>query len=190
MTQDLSLISQWISRKDSHQAQANAVCVLSGILALALLAQVSISLPWTPVPITGQTFGVALMSLLWGRKRGLSVMLGYLLFGSMGLPIFAHAGSGFPFGPTAGYLFGMVLASYVVGSLADKGWNRSFLKTWLAATLGSLIIFSCGLIVLSYFVPAPLLLAQGFLPFLPGDVLKTFTASAIAYRCHRSLELK
>jgi biotin transport system substrate-specific component len=154
---------------------------------LSLLAQISIQLPWTPVPITGQTFGVALIALSMGRKRAVAVVLAYLTIGSLGAPVFALGKSGLNIGPTSGYLIGMVFSSYWMGFLADKGWTKTYLKSWFAATSGSLITFGFGLLVLSYYIPSKGLLAAGLLPFIPGDAIKTVFASAMSVVARRAI---
>ncbi|MFN8943975.1 MAG: biotin transporter BioY [Pseudobdellovibrionaceae bacterium] len=166
------ILSQQASLKQSEWIM-NVVTVGLGVSIIALLAQVSISLPFTPVPITGQTFGVALISLLWGWKRAVVTTLAYLTLGAAGLPIFALGKTGLMMGPTLGYLVGMVIASLWMGFLADRGWTKSFLKSWIAATSGSVIVFTFGLFVLSFFVPASGLLMAGLFPFIPGDIIKT-----------------
>lgn len=174
-----------ILEKTENKILANTVFVVLGVVLISVLAQVAIPLPWTPVPITGQTFGVALMSLTWGRKRGLAVLAAYLSLGSLGLPIFAAGKSGLILGPTSGYLVGMLIASYWMGFFADRGWTKSYLHSWLAAVTGSVIIFSFGVAVLALYVPANQLLMSGVIPFLPGDVLKTILASAMASKTRK-----
>ncbi len=187
MILEQSLLSQIIFQS-SHKILHNTISVILGVLVIAALAQVAIPLPWTPVPITGQTFGVSLIALLWGRKRGVVTVLTYLTLGAFGAPVFALGRYGLSWGPTAGYLVGMLIASYWMGYLADLGWTKTFLRTWLAAFLGSCIIFSCGVFVLSFFIPTKTLLIAGVLPFLPGDFIKTLISSSVAYQTHRSLE--
>ncbi len=185
MNQESALVPQLISQR-GNRAIENVLSIVIGVVGLSLLAQIAIPLPWTPVPITGQTFGVALAALLWGRKRGVAVVLSYLFLGSLGLPIFALGKSGMTMGPTAGYLLGMVIATYWMGMLADFGWTKTYLKSWLAATSGSLIIFAFGAAVLSFFVPTKDILVMGVLPFLPGDSVKTAIASFLAFRAQKS----
>jgi len=158
----------------------NVVLILTGVFLLSILAQFSVSLPFTPVPITGQTFGVVLVSLLWGSKRATTITLSYLGLGALGLPIFALGKSGILLGPTIGYLFGMLIASYFVGLLADHGFTSSFRKSLAAAFFGSLFIFGIGLLGLSFFVPMSVLIQQGLLPFIPGMVIKNVLAASIA----------
>lgn len=184
MTQDQAFMPQLITQNGNRTWQ-NILSIAVGVALISLLAQIAIPLPFTPVPITGQTFGVVLTALLWGRRRGVATVLSYMSLGGLGLPIFALGKSGFSVGPTMGYLIGMLIASYVVGTLADRGWTNKFYKTWLAAFCGSVIIFSCGLAVLSYFVPSQLLLTSGLFPFMPGDVIKTLLASTIAWKMNK-----
>jgi biotin transport system substrate-specific component len=169
---------------------AESLIWFSGVLLISALAQIAIPLSFTPVPVTGQTFAVALVSLLWGRTRAFSVVAGYLLLSVCGLPVLA-GGAAFTFGvsailPSSGYLIGMLVASVVVGGLADRGFAASWPKAFLAATLGSLCIFTCGVIVLSLFVSQfeTSLIVAGVLPFLPGDILKNSLASWLASRAY------
>ena len=89
--------------KRGNSLVENLAVVTGGVILLALLAQVAIPLPFTPVPITGQTFAVAFISLVWGAKRGGAVVFAYLLVGAAGLPVFANAQSGLAVGPTMGF---------------------------------------------------------------------------------------
>jgi len=182
--QELAIVPHYLILR-GNKTHENILCIVSGVLALSLLAQMSISLPWTPVPITGQTFGVALIALLWGRKRGTAAVLSYLFLGGMGLPIFAMGKSGFSLGPTFGYLVGMLVAAYLMGTLADRGWTKKFFLSYFAAFLGSLVIFSFGVLVLSFFIPRENLLMAGVLPFLPGDIIKTMLASSLAFQAQK-----
>lgn len=187
MTHHQALVPQIIIHT-KNQSVSNLVSIFIGVVSMSLLAQLTIPLSWTPVPITGQTFGVALISLLWGRKRAIAVMSAYLSAGAMGLPVFANAKSGLSFGPTSGYLIGMFAASFFMGSLADLGFTKTFLKSWLAAFLGSVITFFFGILVLSFFVPHNQLFAAGVYPFLPGDCIKTLAASFLANKTFKYVE--
>ena len=168
-----------------HKTIFEIISVLLGICLIGILAQISIPLPWTPVPITGQTFGVALVALSWGRRRALSVLVGYMTLGMAGLPLFALGKSGQLVGPSLGYLVGMVFSSYIVGFMSDKWFTKSLAKTLIAAFCGSIIIFSCGLIGLSFFVPSQTLLAAGLFPFIPGDIAKNLLASIISWKLRK-----
>jgi biotin transport system substrate-specific component len=159
---------------------------LSLILAfsffIALLAQAAIPLPFSPVPITGQTLGVLLAGLLLGSRRGAACLLVYLAEGALGLPVFAGgtAGPAVLVGPTAGYLAGFVLAAYLVGRMAERGWDRSYGGTFLAMLLGNLAIYACGVTWLAlYLGDFGRALVGGLLPFIPGDLLKILLAVAL-----------
>ena len=101
----------------------NLALVLAGSLLIALSARISIHLPLSPVPITGQTFAVLLLAALYGRTLGAATLLTYIAEGLAGLPIFADGVGGVQvlLGPTAGYLIGFVAAAFLVGYLAEQG---------------------------------------------------------------------
>ena len=166
--------------QSKNKIQSEVILFFAGILSLSLLAQIAIPLPWTPVPITGQTLGVTLLALLWGQKRATSVFISYFLLGTVGLPIFAMGKSGFMMGPTLGYLVGMLASSFVVGYLADRGWSQKFSTALLASYIGSIFVFSFGVWGLSFFVPTHLLFVSGVLPFILGDAIKNVIASWLA----------
>jgi biotin transport system substrate-specific component len=150
-------------------------------LLLVASAYVAFPLPFSPVPVTGQTFGVLLVAMALGRARGTGVVVAYLLEGAAGLPVFAGGAAGpqVLFGPTGGYLLGFVLAAYIVGSLAERGWDRTIFRSIVAMTIGYAIIFACGLAMLSRFVPSDSLLALGLTPFLVGMLVKIGLAAWI-----------
>lgn len=150
-------------------------------ILLAATAYISINLPFSPVPITGQTFGVLLIAMALGRTRGVGLVTAYLIEGAMGLPVFAGGAAGpqVLIGPTGGYLFGFLGAAYLVGALADRGWDRNLVKSVTAMTLGTAVIFTTGLAQLSLFVPMNLLATAGLIPYLPGAVVKIAVAAAI-----------
>jgi len=150
-------------------------------LLLVGCAYLTINLPFSPVPITGQTFGVLLVAMALGRVRGSAVVLAYLAEGAAGLPVFAggKAGIGALLGPTGGYLIGFLLAAYVTGWLADYSWDRGYFKSVMAMLAGNVVIFSCGLAQLSFFVPGGSVLAMGLYPFLVGGLIKISVAAVI-----------
>jgi biotin transport system substrate-specific component len=156
-----------------------ALLAVSGSLLVALMAQVSIPLPFTPVPITGQTFAVLLVGALLGSRHGaLSVGL-YLLEGALGLPVFAGGtvGIGRLLGPTGGYLLGFIAAAWVVGWLCEHGWDRRISTAALAMGIGNAIIYLFGLPWLAYFVGAEKVLMAGLFPFILGDLIKLALAA-------------
>lgn len=159
----------------------DVLLILGGSLLTALSAQIAIPLPFSPVPITGQTFAVLLVGTLLGSRRGALAMLVYLGEGLLGLPVFA-GGKGGPavfMGPTAGYLWGFVAAAFLVGSLAERGWDRRIWSAAAAMFLGNGVIYLFGLPWLSRFVPGSLsqVLTLGLYPFIPGDILKLVLAA-------------
>jgi biotin transport system substrate-specific component len=160
----------------------NAVLIVGASLATALAAQVAIPVPWSPVPITGQTFAVLLSGAVLGVRRAMLAQIAYLLEGGAGLPFFAGASGGAAVfaGPTAGYLIAFPFAAALTGWLAERGWDRNFFGTLIAMLLGSVVIFAAGLLVLARFIPADHLLGAGLLPFIPGDFLKA-TLAALAF---------
>lgn len=158
-----------------------AMLVVGGSAFITLFAQVAIPLPFSPVPITGQTFAVLLVGALFGGSRGgLSVLL-YLLEGAVGLPVFAGGAAGLArlAGPTGGYLVGFVVAAFVVGLLAQRGWDRRVESTALAMLVGNVLIYAFGLSGLAHFVGVEKAFSLGFLPFIVGDLLK-LTLAALA----------
>lgn len=161
---------------------ANVLLVVAASLVTAAAAQVEIRLPWTPVPVSGQTFAVLLSGLVLGARRAFLAQMLYLAEGAMGLPVFSGGAAGFLhlLGPTGGYLIGFPFAAALTGSLAERGWDRRFVTMVAAMLLGSTVIFALGLAQLSRFVPAGQLLNAGLLPFLPGDLIKS-TLAALAF---------
>ena len=155
--------------------------VIGGSLAIAAAAQLRIVLPFTPVPVTGQTFAVLLVGALYGSKRGVATIMTYLSLGIMGLPVFSAAppGPGALVSPTAGYLIGYVGAAWLIGSLTERGWDRRPWTMALAMAVSSLVIFACGVLWLGRFVGWENVLQTGFFPFIPGDLIKIALATAL-----------
>jgi biotin transport system substrate-specific component len=160
---------------------AEVALILGATLFIAAFAQLSI--PLQPVPITGQTFAVLLVGMALGSRRGALALAAYLAEGAMGLPVFAEAKSGVAtiLGPTGGYLVGFVAAAWVVGYLAEKGWDRNFLKTFAAMAVGNAVIYALGLgWLLRYFAgDVNATLAAGMYPFLIGDAIKAAAAALL-----------
>ena len=156
------------------------ILVIAGVLLLAGLAQVEIVLPFTPVPITGQTFGVLLIGAAYGSKRGAATMIAYIAAGALGLPFFSGGGSGMRIltGATAGYLAGFVVAARVIGLLSERGLERSVRTSLIPFIAGTLIIYVFGVAWLSVIVGGfGKALTLGVLPFLVGDGFKLVAAS-------------
>ncbi|MBN1526295.1 MAG: biotin transporter BioY [Candidatus Omnitrophica bacterium] len=173
-----------ISRREiTTDARINAVIgVLFFILATALGAYVRIPVPGSPVPITLQTFFAILAGAVLGKRLGLFSQFGYLILGAAGLPLFSGlaAGGAHLFGPTGGYIFGFLCASYAVGAvLGANAASRTRVVT--AFAVGSAVILSCGAawLVFAYKIGLVKAVSVGVLPFIPGDIIKVLCASFI-----------
>lgn len=155
--------------------------VLAGTAVIALSAQVAVYLPFTPVPISGQTFGVLLIGLALGSRRGALAVATYVAQGAAGLPVFAGGASGLAvvLGPRGGYLAGMVLAAFVAGKLAERGWDRRLPSVAGAMLVGNAAIYAVALPWLAFFVGGDLgtAFALGCAPFLLGDAIKVALAA-------------
>lgn len=158
----------------------NAALITGASLLTALAARVAIPLPWSPVPVTGQTLAVLLTGMTLGARRGFLALALYLAEGLAGLPVFAGgaAGPAVLLGPSGGYLMAFPLAAALTGALAERGFDRRFVTTFAAMLAGSTVIFAGGLVWLARFVPAGQLLGAGLVPFVPGDILKASLAAA------------
>ena len=162
--------------------------IIGGSLLIGLSAQLAVRLPFSPVPVTAQTFAVLMIGALFGSRRGgLSVLL-YVIEGAMGLPVFAmgQGGAAVLLGPRGGYLVGFIVAAYAVGLLAERGWDRRIGSTILAMVLGNALIYTFGLLWLFclrlvFRVPIGTgsVLAMGLYPFIVGDVLKIVLAAIV-----------
>lgn len=156
--------------------------ILAGTILIALAAQVVIPVPGSPVPITGQTFGVLLSAGALGFRRGIAATVLYLLVGTVGLPVFAHGSHGIEIltGATGGYLIGFIAAAALIGRLAELGWDRNLIGAVGAMLIGSALIYAFGLPWLAYVaqVDAATTLQEGLYPFIPGDVVKLAFAAA------------
>ena len=186
----------------------DAALVMAGTALLVLGAWVSLTVPavqlgqlYVPVnayvPLTLQTFGVLFTGALLGARRGVAATGLYLLIGIVGLPVFAAGSDGvhragletivaldggrLVLGATGGYLLGFLLASAVVGGLAERGWDRHLGRSLAAMAIGSALIYACGVAWLALAAGLSLsdALLFGLWPFLPGDLLKLVAAAAL-----------
>jgi biotin transport system substrate-specific component len=166
----------------------DAALVIAFGTLMAAFARLAFYLPFTPVPITGQTLGVLLTGALLGSRRGGLAMLVYLADGVAGLPVFAGGMSawsptpaGVPviIGPSAGYLFSYPIAAFVVGLFAERGWDRDFLRAAIAMLAGEAVIYAVGVPWLALYVGARHALPLGMLPFIPGDFVKLIVAAVV-----------
>ncbi|MCX7918117.1 MAG: biotin transporter BioY [bacterium] len=157
--------------------------IITGIVVTALGAFVRIPLPFTPVPLTLQTFFVIFLGAALGRKYAAVTQFGYVLLGASGLPIFAGASFGLMHlsGPTGGYLIGFIAAAYLVGKLIPNTKPASYFQILRAMILGSLLILLFGTFQLAFIMHLDWkhAVVAGFLPFIPGDMLKSILAAGL-----------
>jgi biotin transport system substrate-specific component len=157
-----------------------AVLVAAGAGFVGLLAQLSIKLPNTPVPVTGQTFGVLLVGAVLGWQQAALSMGLYLVAGGLGVPWFANAGHGWG-GPSFGYVIGFLVAATVVGFLASRGGDRTVVRTVATMVVGTLIIYAIGVPWLAHQIHVPFTKAWhlGARPFFVGDAIKIGLAAGV-----------
>jgi biotin transport system substrate-specific component len=159
----------------------DAALIVGGSLLIGLSAHAKVWLPFSPVPVTGQTFAVLMLAALLGSRLGCLAVLAYIAEGAAGLPFFAvGAGPAALLGPTGGYLFGFIPAAYITGRLAEKGWDRRVGTTILAMILGNLAIYMFGLLWLCFLTGlSTRVLTLGLYPFIIGDSIKIILAAIL-----------
>jgi biotin transport system substrate-specific component len=165
-------------------------CAVVGSFLIAGLAQISFALPFTPVPITGQTLGVLLVGAAYGPGLGAATILLYLVWAVVGLPVLAPVDGVHATGldvlrltaATGGYLWGFVLAAALTGWLARRGWDRTFRSSIGAMLLGSIVIYAVALPWLHHVLTSATIeetLQAGLYPFIIGDTLKLLAAAGV-----------
>jgi biotin transport system substrate-specific component len=163
-------------------AVTGAALVVGGAGLIAAAAQLSISLPFTPIPLTGQTFAVLLVGASLGGLRGSASSLLYVLLGIAGAPVYAHGASGWAVitGATGGYLVSLPIASALTGYLAEKRWDRQFSSAVGAMLTGNVLIYLVGLPWLAVVLNTDLekTFELGLYPFVAGDLFKVYLAAA------------
>lgn len=154
--------------------------VAGGAALVGVAAQISVPIPGTPVPVTGQTLAVLLVGAALGRVRAVSAMALYALAGVAGVPWFANASSGWQMA-SFGYILGFVVAAALVGTLAARGGDRRPLRTALTMAFGTLVIYAVGVPWLMAATHASLDAAftMGVRPFLAGDAVKVLIAAGL-----------
>lgn len=165
----------------------NLAIAFSGSLLLALLARLTVPIPFSPVPITGQTFGILFLGGILGSRIGTLSVIMYILEGLIGLPVFAGGTMGFLYllGPTGGYLIGFVPAVYLVGYLSEKGWTTSFTSAFLTMIIGTFIIFIFGISWLAVTAGFGTAISIGLYPYIPGAIIKIILATITIYSINR-----
>jgi len=164
---------------------ADSVLVALGVALIGASAQFSIHLPHTPVPITGQTFAVLLVGGAYGATRGFATLAAYLVVGGIGVGVFEGHSSGWDVlrfsSATGGYLVGMLVAATLVGWLADRGWDRQWVRSIPAMALGNIVIYAVGATWLARALDltATQTWNLGVKDFLIGDALKILLAAGL-----------
>lgn len=164
----------------------DASLVVGGAVLTGLAAQLSVPVPGSPVPVTGQTFAALLVGTALGARRGFASLGLYAAAGAAGLPWFAGGSSGWSM-PTFGYILGMLIAATVVGALARRGGDRTVLRTAGVMVLGSALVYAVGVPYLAYsaHLSAADAVRVGLRPYLLGDAIKAafaMTALPTAWR--------
>jgi biotin transport system substrate-specific component len=188
MTSGGTLLTTMAARSDMSRAIRVAAVVFVTVLTAAA-AQISIPLPFTPVPFTLQPMIVLLGGAVLGSRLGMASQVLYLLAGIAGLPVFAASpvlpqGALRLLGPTGGYLLSYPLAAFIAGALAERGFDRRYFTSVLAMAAGLVVIFTCGVLWLAFLArPAAVglsaALQTGLYPFLPADIVKLLVAAAV-----------
>jgi biotin transport system substrate-specific component len=157
-----------------------ALLVVGGAGFVGLSAQLSVHVPGTPVPVTGQTLAVLLVGAVLGAQQSALSMLLYLVAGGLGMPWFASGDSGFG-GPTFGYVIGFVVAAALVGRLAERGGDRTPVRTVATMVLGTAVIYAFGMPWLAHDAHLSTSAAwhAGVRPFLAGDAIKMALAAGL-----------
>lgn len=160
-----------------------AALVVGFALLTAAAAQITIPLPWTPVPLTGTTFAVLLAGAALGWRAGAASQILYNALALAGLPFYQDGQSGWTYatGATGGYLVGFVVAAAVVGFLAERGQDRTLATSLPAMLAGTAVIYVFGVLWLGHVLEASAVTALelGMLPFVIGDALKLVVAGAL-----------
>jgi len=176
-----TLADLFLPRTAVHAWLVRGAVVVSGAALIALSARIAFHLPFSPVPVTAQTFAVLLIAAALGSRMGSASVLTYLGVAAAGAPVLAKGMGGLPWmiGPSGGYLLGFAAAAFVVGRLAESGWDRRPLRTFAAMSIGYAIILALGWAWLAILFTPHTALVQGVLPFLPGAVIKSLLAIAV-----------
>lgn len=173
-----------ITQRALPRTRAVAILLVVAAAALtALAAQWRIQLPFTPVPITGQTFAVLLTGAALGTRLGAAGQFLYVAAGVLGAPVFADASKGIEVirGATGGYLVGFIFAAGLIGWMAERRQDRTFQTMFTAFIVGSAVIYLFGVIGLMAATKMGLndAIANGVAPFVFGDVIKAATAGIL-----------
>lgn len=179
MARDTAIVRDQVA---AMTATRQVAIVVGASLLVALCARLSVPLPFTPVPLTLSNFGVLVVGLLLGSKRGFAALALYLAQGAAGLPVFAVGAGGIAqlLGPTGGYLLAYPLAAFVAGWIAERGAGK-FGRFLVAALAAEVVIFAGGLAWLMVLTHgATQAMSFGLYPFVFAEVIKVTAAAGIA----------
>jgi len=183
MAYDISLAARPASLLDTVIPRGGiAKMALAAVLGSALLAiSAKVQVPFYPVPMTLQSMVIMVLGMAYGSRLAAATVLLYLAEGLAGLPVFAGAGAGpaYMMGPTAGYLVGFVVAAFVIGWLAERGWDRTPVKAVTAMAIGHALLFVPGVAWLAVLFGMDKAIAVGLTPFLAASLLKTALGAAL-----------
>lgn len=178
----MSVRAHHVARPFSALA-SDVILVLLFANLTAVAGRIAVDLPFSPVPITGQTLIVLLAGAALGWRRGAASQIAYLAEGAVGMPVFAGGSAGVLvlIGPTGGYLIGFIASAAVVGWLVERGAARRAATGVATMLFGSAVVYLFGATWLSHLIPggASTALVQGVLPFIPGDALKSLIAAGV-----------
>ena len=181
----------WPTRPGETVGALRAVVLIAlGTALMALSAKVNLPLPY--VPMTLQTLVVLMIGAAYGWRLGSATMIAYLAEGAMGLPVFAGPVGGIAplVGPTAGYLYGFVLAAFITGWLAERGWDRNVVLLFGAMAVAHVVIFIAGFAWLAYGIGLGATKAWmvGVVPFIAASVVKNALGAALMPAARRVVD--
>ena len=172
------LINQIFPTSGISSYVKNILLIIFGSFLLAVSSKVQV--PFWPVPMTMQTFVVFLIGMSYGWRLSFFTLFVYIIEGALGLPVFATgAGLAYLMGPTAGYIYGMLLAAIVIGFLSEKGFSNTYFMSLISLLIGSVIIFTLGVGYLGSIIGYDKAINFGLLPFIPSELFKIALAVAL-----------
>ena len=178
MKNNTILIDRIFRTNGTNTYLKNIILILFATLILAVSAKVQV--PFWPVPMTMQTFVVFLIGMTYGWRLSFFTLFVYLVEGAVGLPVFASGGGIlYLMGPTAGYLYGMLLAASIIGYLSERGFSNSYFMCFLALIVGSVVIFVLGVGYLGSIIGYNKAISAGLMPFIPSELFKIALAVAL-----------
>ena len=184
MNRALTIPSTVTERLVRGRLACDALFVIAGSAVIAIAAQIAITVPFSPVPLTMQPLAVLLVGVVLGSKRGAAAAVLYLLEGASGLPVFAQAKGGALWlaGPTAGYLLSYPFAAFVAGWFSERGWGGSISRAVAGMLVALAVIYAGGWAWLSLLTDARTAFAAGVAPFIAADIVKiALGASLLPY---------